>query len=104
MTSSSEGRSPVSYSMEVTGLVSPQGTMSEKKSRSVVTLRAKPWEVTPREMWTPMAAILRSELRGWREEEDASSPHMPTEGICGPPELSVDPAFEASFSSSPKGV
>ena len=60
MTSSSEGRSPVSNSMEVTGLVRPQGTMRRKKSRSVVTLRAKPCEVTPREMCTPMAAILRS--------------------------------------------
>ncbi len=40
----------------------PQGTMSEKKSRSVETFRAKPCVVTEREMWTPMAAILASGL------------------------------------------
>jgi hypothetical protein len=43
-------------------VVMPQGTIRLKKLRSVFTLRAKPWEVTEREMWTPMAASLAS---GW---------------------------------------
>jgi len=52
-----------SRSIDVTGLpVIPQGTINEKKSRSVATLRAKPWVVTEREIWTPMAAILASGL------------------------------------------
>ena len=36
----------------------PQGTMSEYGARSLATLNAKPWEVTHREMRTPMAPIL----------------------------------------------
>src|SRR5580692_3070784 len=50
---------PSSFCIEVTGFdVMPQGTIRLKKLRSVFTLRAKPCEVTKREMWTPMAASL----------------------------------------------
>src|SRR5579864_3521655 len=52
-----------SFDIEVTGLeVIPQGTIKSKKLKSVFTLSATPWEVTPREMWTPSAAILDSGL------------------------------------------
>ena len=36
----------------------PQGTIRSKALRSVVTLKAKPCEVTQREIRTPMAPIL----------------------------------------------
>src|SRR6185437_13183862 len=53
----------ISAAREVTGLSEiPHGTMSLKESRLVVTFRAKPCEVTAREMWTPMAAILAGGL------------------------------------------
>ena len=44
----------------------PQGTIQSKSRRSVVTLSAKPCEVTPCETWTPMAASLRLALLGVR--------------------------------------
>ena len=47
--------------MEVTGrLWMPQGTMSEKASRSVATLSAKPWWRSRRERATPIAATFAS--------------------------------------------
>ena len=42
--------------------VIPQGTIQSKSRRSVVTLSAKPCEVTPCETWTPMAAIFFSRM------------------------------------------
>ena len=49
------------FSRLVTGRsVMPQGLMRAKSRRSVVTLKAKPWEVMPRETWMPMAPILLS--------------------------------------------
>ena len=64
---------PNSFDREVTGLVAiPQGTMSLKWSRSVLTFRAKPWEVIPREMCTPMAAILACSKPAGRSCEPAS--------------------------------
>ena len=39
---------------------SPQATTQENGSRSLSTLTAKPWVVTPRETCTPIEAILRS--------------------------------------------
>src|SRR5580693_5310722 len=64
MDSATEFRSsgfPSSCCIDVTGFaVMPQGMIRLKKLRSVFTLRAKPCEVTKREMWTPIAAILAS--------------------------------------------
>ena len=49
---------PTSRSSEVTPRSSiPHGTINRKNSRSVLTLKAKPWLVTQREMRTPMAPI-----------------------------------------------
>ena len=63
-------RARISFLRLVTGrLVMPQGLMRAKSRRSVVTLKAKPWEVMPRETWMPMAPILRSPRGGlcpWR--------------------------------------
>ncbi len=42
----------------------PQGLISWKSRRSVVTLNAKPCDVTPRATWMPIAAILRSPAGG----------------------------------------
>ena len=48
---------PAAASSEVTPLsVMPHGTIRPKWERSVLTLSAKPWLVTQREMRTPMAA------------------------------------------------
>src|SRR5579863_10237497 len=53
---------PSSFCIDVTGFaVMPQGMIRLKKLRSVFTLRAKPCEVTKREMWMPIAASLASE-------------------------------------------
>ena len=50
-----------SSSSEVTvRSVMPHGTMRSKSRRSVVTLSAKPCEVTPCETWIPMAPIFFS--------------------------------------------
>ena len=54
------------------------------------TLRAKPWEVTKREMWTPMAASLASGSL-WRANsrslrlapDDASKRAVPRDDIAG---------------------
>ena len=57
-TSRSGISAPTSRSSEVTPRSSiPQGTINRKNSRSVLTLKAKPWLVTQREMRTPMAPI-----------------------------------------------
>ncbi len=60
--------------------VMPQGTMPENGSRSLLRLRAKPWQVTHCLTATPMAAILRSPIQmpvlpGRRE---AARPWQPT--------------------------
>ena len=52
---------------EVTGLSAiPHGTMWSNMARSVVTLRANPWVVRPRDVRTPMAAIFRGPGRPGR--------------------------------------
>ena len=51
---------------------SPQATTHENGSRSLSTLTAKPWVVTPRETCTPIEAILRS------------PPVHPHAGVVGP--------------------
>ena len=62
----------ISFSRLVTPRsVMPQGTISSKSRRSVVTFSAKPCEVIPREMCTPMAAIFFSGI------EPPGSVHTP---------------------------
>ena len=52
---------PVSLVTEVMRTPSrPQGTTHSNGCRSLSTLMAKPWVVTPRETWTPIEPILRS--------------------------------------------
>ncbi len=51
----------------------PQGTIRSKSRRSVVTLSAKPCEVMPREMWTPMAAIFFSGIEPAGDGPDAGA-------------------------------
>jgi len=49
---------PVARSSDVTPRSEmPHGTIRRKWSRSVLTLKAKPWLVIQREMRTPMAPI-----------------------------------------------
>ena len=52
---------PVSLVTEVMRTPSrPHGTTHSNGCRSLSTLIAKPWVVTPRETWTPIEPILRS--------------------------------------------